>query len=276
MKTAIVLIALLACCAFAQKNVLPAPEARTADNIYPYIDHSLKDKYWYYLTRACLLYLTSIERGQDYQYLAIYRNIVGTFLAITTWKSQQSHFSVDTLVRLGNGFEEGSGANYKPVALAPLKLRYSLGPKEFIIEVSDSCVKVNGKVIGKAEEVERPKVTEEQLVEQCRGFSTVAHEKFWYYLDGAQVVYSSVGRTNERNYCLVTYLNHAGTFLAIGHVDADEKAHVATFVRLGNGNAKGVLYEPVAFRRIQLPLKSFDWKWYKKFIITNFLTINKR
>jgi hypothetical protein len=98
-----------------RKNTLPKEGQRTADNIYKFVDHGLREKYWYYLTKACLIYVAAVERGDSYQFLAIYRNIVGTFLAITSWKKQASSFDVNTLVRLGNGYAQNSGANYKPV-----------------------------------------------------------------------------------------------------------------------------------------------------------------
>lgn len=65
---------------------LPPPSQRTDQNIYSFVNQALKEKYWYYLTKACLLYLTSVDQGNgNYMFLAIYRNLVGTFLAITTW-----------------------------------------------------------------------------------------------------------------------------------------------------------------------------------------------
>jgi len=63
----------------------------------------------------------------SYQFLAIYRNLVGTFLAITTWKQGESTFEVNTLVRLGNGLAIDNGANYKPISVKPLTVRYTLG-----------------------------------------------------------------------------------------------------------------------------------------------------
>lgn len=119
---------------------LPAQPERSADNIYDFVDHAIKEKYWYYLTKACLVYLTYVDRGDDsYQFLAIYRNLVGTFLAITTWTKGSSSFQVNTLVRLGDGDAYRYGANYKPVNLQPLKLRYSLGPNEVVLLTEDCC-----------------------------------------------------------------------------------------------------------------------------------------
>ncbi len=120
-----------------------------SSNVYTYVDGALKEKYWYYLTKAELLYLSTLDRGNSsYMFLAIYRNIVGTFLAITTWTKDATYFQVNTLVRLGDGNGKRIGANYKPVALKPLILRYNLGPGEVVIEFVDCYdIKVNGKNI---------------------------------------------------------------------------------------------------------------------------------
>jgi hypothetical protein len=101
------------------------------------------------LTKACLLYLTSVDQGNNkFQFLAIYRNIVGTFLAITSWTKGASNFEVNTLVRLGDGDGKKLGANYKPIAVRPLQLRYSLGTNEVILDYTDSWdIKINGKCI---------------------------------------------------------------------------------------------------------------------------------
>lgn len=128
------------------KHKLPKSGLRDPDTIYQFVDHGLREKYWYYLTKACLIYVAEVNRTDTFQFLAIYRNIVGTFLAITTWKNQSSTFDVNTLVRLGNGYAKNSNANYKPVNLQLNHFRYSLGAGEFLIDVSDcGDVNLNGK-----------------------------------------------------------------------------------------------------------------------------------
>ena len=106
MKLANLLLALLlTTCVFAndrmlqaegevgEMKVLPIKGDRNEDNIYSFVDHAIKEKYWYYLTKACLLYLSAVDRADgSHQFLAIYRNLVGTFLAITTWKQGETEF----------------------------------------------------------------------------------------------------------------------------------------------------------------------------------------
>jgi hypothetical protein len=76
-------------------------------------------------------------------------------------------------------------------------------------------------------------------------------------LDKAKIVYSSVAKTAGKNYCLVTYLNVVGTFLAVGSCDPNTHKNVVNnFVRLGNGEGSrnGAHYDPVSFHKINLRL----------------------
>lgn len=247
-------------------KVLPISADRTSSNIYDFVDNAIKEKYWYYLTKACLLYLSTVDRTDgSYQFLAIYRNLVGTFLAITTWKQGESTFEVNTLVRLGNGLALDHGANYKPVAVKPLTVRYSLGDSEVIIDFTDcDDIKINGRSIASYYDCEGDDCktkTDDLLIKDCEEFSAFCHEKYWYYLQDSHVVYSSVGKTDARNYCLVTYVNAVGTFFAIGSHDASAAPHskVNTFVRLGNGFEKGseASYEAVKFNKVNLRLRDY-------------------
>lgn len=204
------------------RHRLPKSGERHPDTIYKFVDHGLREKYWYYLTKASLIYVAAVNRTDTFQFLAIYRNIVGTFLAITTWKNQSSTFDVNTLVRLGNGYAKNSHANYRPVKLELRHFRYSLGAGEFLIDVSDGGdVKLNGKELSDnlSGNLKKEKHYEsyEELVAKCKEFSEFTEKKFWYYLQGAHVVYSSAGTVNDKNYCLVTYVNNAGTFFVIGN-----------------------------------------------------------
>ncbi len=212
------------------------------------------------MTKANLLYLTSVEQGNNsFQFLAIYRNIVGTFLSITSWTKGASIFQVNTLVRLGDGDGMKFGAKYKPVDIRPIQLRYSLGANEIILEYTDSWdIRINGKCI----ECEENEVTSEDLIlKQCKELDSLVQNKFWYYLDHARVIYSNFAKTSSRNYCLINYLNEVGLFLVIGSRSQSEQAadnQINTFVRLGNGFASGVQYKQVSFNKVKLPLSDFS------------------
>ena len=110
--------------------VAPAEGATqiTLFDVWPKMDSLLKTEYWYYLRNAHTLYEASVDSPNKYLYFTIYRNIVGTFLVITTWHKDSSSAQVNTFVRLGNGYEEGSGANYDPVDIDPFIVTLALGP----------------------------------------------------------------------------------------------------------------------------------------------------
>jgi hypothetical protein len=102
------------------------------------------------------------------------------------------------------------------------------------------------------------------LVQECKQFSDFARKKFWYYLENADVIYCNVGKTAQRNYCLINYLNIVGTFLLIGShqtvAGSDGINEVDTLVRLGNGSGQkeGANYTPVNFQKITLPLQDYS------------------
>lgn len=117
--------------------------------MYPYIDRQLKAEWWQYLRGANLLYRGVVDQGDKFLFLSIYRNIVGTFLSITEWTNGQSRARVATLVRLGNGYEEGSEALYGPVVADPVSLNFKLGDGEFFVDTNEQGeLQVNGKTVG--------------------------------------------------------------------------------------------------------------------------------
>ena len=142
--------------------------------------------------------------------------------------------------------------------------RYTLADHEVIVDYSDSDdIKINGKSIHyyyDCPECKDKPIT--LLVKDCEKFSAHVIEKYWYFLDQAKVVYSSIAKTKTRAYCFVTYVNLLGTFFAIGsHCDEDTPVNkVNTFVRLGNGFEDGseATYNPVPFDTIRLPLQSYS------------------
>lgn len=117
----------------------------TLFEVSPEVDNLLKREYWYYLRNAITLYEASVDSPVRILFFTIYRNIVGTFLVISTWQKDTQQLQINTFVRLGNGFEEGSGANYDPVDIDPFVVTLELGPDEFLVVVNeDGTVTVTG------------------------------------------------------------------------------------------------------------------------------------
>ena len=100
----------------------------TLFEVSPAVDKLLKREYWYYLRNAHTLYEASVDSPNRILFFTIYRNIVGTFLVISTWEKSNQQLQINTFVRLGNGYEEGSGANYDPVNIDPFVVTLALGP----------------------------------------------------------------------------------------------------------------------------------------------------
>jgi len=77
----------------------------TLFEVSPKVDELLKREYWYYLRNAITLYEASVDSPVRILFFTIYRNIVGTFLVISTWTKDNQQLQINTFVRLGNGFE---------------------------------------------------------------------------------------------------------------------------------------------------------------------------
>jgi hypothetical protein len=202
-------------------------------------------------------------------FFLIYRNLVGTFLVITTWTKTTQVLQINTFVRLGNGFEEGSGANYDPVNIDPFIVTLALGPDEFMVVVNeDGTVTVTGNttrynnINGTASAGSNGTSTfnlTADMQEKCASADALNREQYWYYLDKANLVNQNHIPTSQQYYCVFVYVNLVGTFLSISHWNLDTKtAGINTLVRLGNGQADGANYGPVQLTPAILHLDKFN------------------
>ena len=208
----------------------------TLSMVFPSVDKYLRETYWYYLRGADIFYQANVNTKESFLYFVIYRNIVGTFLVITTWEKAGQTTQVNTFVRLGNGYAAGSGALYDPVKVDPLVLSLQLGEGEFIVTINeDGTITVIGDG---SQGNQQPSTTdiEKDMNEKCGFVNTFVTEKYWYYLRGAKVIHASHTPTSQRYYCVNVYVNIVGTFLVIGNYElGSAQSGINTFVRLGNG-----------------------------------------
>jgi hypothetical protein len=117
----------------------------TFNDVFPSVDQYLRQTYWYYLRSANIVYQANVNTANTFLFFVIYRNIVGTFLVITTWDKAAQTTQVNTFVRLGNGFAEGSGALYSPVSIDPFVISLQLGEGEFMVTINeDGTITVTG------------------------------------------------------------------------------------------------------------------------------------
>lgn len=132
----------------AQNLVVQSPQPLTLDNVYPFIEHQLKTTWWQYLRGAKLIYQGRLDGEDRHLFLSIHVNIVGTFLSIVHWVNGESSIKVETLVRLGNGFEKDSGAHYGRVKVEPVNFSFKLGDGEFFVNTNElGELQVNGHVV---------------------------------------------------------------------------------------------------------------------------------
>ena len=56
----------------------------------------------------------------------------------------------------------------------------------------------------------------EVLVDECRLLSSNIRRKYWNFVDKADVIYSTVRKTDDKNECMFIYVNVVGSFFVIG------------------------------------------------------------
>jgi hypothetical protein len=128
-------------------SIPPGKSTITLYDVWPSIDLLLKNQYWYYLRGANSLYEASVNSPTQFLFFTIYRNIVGTFLVITTWTKKTQVAQINTFVRLGDGFDANSGAHYDPVKIDPFVVTLQLAPNEYMVVVNaDGTVTVTGNM----------------------------------------------------------------------------------------------------------------------------------
>jgi hypothetical protein len=85
------------------------------------VDQFNRDLYWYYLNNSQIIAQASIPTNDQYYFVFIYVNPIGTFLALSHWNLATKTSGINTLVRLGDGIPIGS--NFGPVNLSPSVLK---------------------------------------------------------------------------------------------------------------------------------------------------------
>lgn len=69
------------------------------------IDTEIRRVYWYYLRDAAQIFQTNINiPNKESLHFYIYRNVLGTFLAIVSHDKETGILSINTFARLGSGF----------------------------------------------------------------------------------------------------------------------------------------------------------------------------
>lgn len=77
--------------------------ALTRNQIGNNVDAYVRATYWYYLPNAYLTYVAHIDTDQGCLYLHLYKNYIGTFLAISNYADHGHSITINTFVRVGEG-----------------------------------------------------------------------------------------------------------------------------------------------------------------------------
>jgi hypothetical protein len=109
----------------------PAPKA-TAQAVAVQVDAVIRARYWYYLVGAHLCYVAHIDTDNTYLFLHLYRNYIGTFLAISNYNCLNNTVNINTLVRLGDGIKSEDEL-YDEVLVAPFVVSVNLGDGEYLV-----------------------------------------------------------------------------------------------------------------------------------------------
>ena len=207
------LVVALACMAAAHSGhivhnrVAVLSRAVVADRV----DITVRAKYWYYLPHARLCYLAHINSKEGCLFLHMYRNRVGTFLAITNWLDRGQTITVNTFVRLGDGSEDNAHID-APIQVKPFVISLDLGYGEYLVPHKPTDTHFNfteswasshwftGYHYGQEAEVRR----------RCSDVEAYVRKQYWYYLPDAVTLDVSRSNAKEQCYCVFHFVNRVG------------------------------------------------------------------
>lgn len=123
-----------------------APQARSApvsrSATATVIDAQIRATYWYYLPGAYLTYVAHINSDSGCLFLHLYKNYVGTFLAISNYLDIGGSITINTFVRVGEGCTDYSQIS-APVAVQSFVISLNLGAGEYFVPHDDSSNSYN-------------------------------------------------------------------------------------------------------------------------------------
>lgn len=96
------------------------------------IDAQIRATYWYYLPGAFLTYVAHIDSQNGCLYLHLYKNYVGTFLAISNYADLTGSAVINTFVRVGAGCTDYAEIS-APISVQTFVISLDLGAGEYFV-----------------------------------------------------------------------------------------------------------------------------------------------
>lgn len=211
--------------------------ALTRNQIGNNVDAYIRATYWYYLPSAYLTYLAHIDTDQGCLYLHLYKNYIGTFLAISNYADRGRTITINTFVRVGEGCTDDSQI-FDPIVPQTFVISLDLGDGEYFAPHDPEEKHFNFTEGWARQKWFKNKQEQERIHQNCLKVEKFIKKEYWYYLtpDTTTLDFSE-SNPGSRCYCSFTFINYVGLFQVIGQWDSrTNSATVNTFVRLGDGS----------------------------------------
>jgi hypothetical protein len=199
------------------------------------IDAQIRATYWYYLPGAFLTYVAHIDSRGGCIFLHLYKNYVGTFLAVSNYIDLTGRTTINTFVRVGDGCKDYSEINL-PVSVQTFVISLNLGAGEYLVPHEE-----NNRNYTESWARSRwfhNRKDYDRVRQNCLKVEAFIKQQYWYYLtpDTRTLDYSE-SLPGQNCYCSFTYINYVGLFQVIGQWDSLTSSPIVnTFVRLGEGS----------------------------------------
>jgi hypothetical protein len=217
----------------------PVPRGRpfSRNEIANEVDADIRATYWYYLPNAFLTYVAHIDSERGCLYLHLYKNYIGTFLAITNYVDLSNTVTINTFVRVGEGCDSLDRIS-EPIIPSSFVISLDLGDGEYFVPHEPTSKSFNFSEGWARQKWFRDQQEAQRIHQNCLQVEKFIKSEYWYYLTpDTKTLDFSESNPGTGCYCSFTFLNYLGLFQVIGQWNGHtNQAQVSTFVRLGDGS----------------------------------------
>jgi hypothetical protein len=106
--------------------------ALSCNQVAEQVDLYIRAQYRQYLVRASLCYLASVNTKTGFLFFHLYKNIVGTFLSISSYTSSTGGICINTFVRVGEGCQDDREIS-NAITVTPFVISVDLGQGQYSV-----------------------------------------------------------------------------------------------------------------------------------------------